>query len=94
MSDKGDNQSHVGSTEKTHTRHIEAGPDNIRQVLEINERTAKVLHADGTVDLVDVDALGGEVESMPAGYYTSPQFIGTVLVSLICYAFDIHVILC
>lgn len=81
MSANGDNNSHVGSTDKTRTRHVESGPDDIRQVLEVNGRTAKVLHADGTIDIIDTDALGGEADSMPTGYYRSPQFIGTVVVS-------------
>jgi tetraacyldisaccharide-1-P 4'-kinase len=75
-----------GSNEKAaRARHIEAGPEDIRQVLEIDGHTAKVLHADGTVDLMDTAALGGELEAMPAGYYRSPQFIGTVVVSFLFY---------
>lgn len=41
--------------------------------------TEKVVHVDGTVARVDVHALGGDVDSMPEGYYKSPQFIGTVI---------------
>ena len=44
---------------------------------------AEVVHADGTIDYVDTHAMGGEVETMPAGYFRSPQFIGTVLVSVL-----------
>ena len=77
-----DNHSQAGSHDKSapRSRHLEAGPEDIRQVLEIDGRTAKVLHADGTVDLVDTSALGGELDTMPAGYFRSPQFIGTVTV--------------
>jgi hypothetical protein len=78
-----DNNSQIGAHEKgVTTRHIEAGPEDIRQVLEVDGTTAKVLHADGTVDLVDTSALGGELNTMPKGYFRSPQFIGTVTVSL------------
>lgn len=82
-----DRHSHAGSQEKgARTRHVEAGPEDIRQVLEIDGTTAKVLHADGTVDLMDTSALGGELDTMPAGYFRSPQFIGTVTVS--CHSPD------
>lgn len=40
----------------------------------------KVVHTDGTVNYVDNKALGGDAEAMPAGYFRSPQFIGTVTV--------------
>ena len=46
-------------------------------------------HVDGTVDLVDARAVGGDLDQMPAGYYRSPQFIGTVVVGQVsrftCY---------
>ncbi|KAF2115908.1 fungal trichothecene efflux pump [Lophiotrema nucula] len=38
----------------------------------------KKVHADGTVDLVDAHAIGGDLDEMPAGYFWSLQFIGTV----------------
>ncbi|KAF4954933.1 hypothetical protein FGADI_4933 [Fusarium gaditjirri] len=34
--------------------------------------------ADGTVEYVDKNALGDELDRMPDGYYRSPQFIGTL----------------
>lgn len=37
-------------------------------------------HVDGTVDLVDRRAIGGELDEMPHGYWHSGQFIGTVAV--------------
>ncbi|CAM1501738.1 Fc.00g037220.m01.CDS01 [Cosmosporella sp. VM-42] len=43
-----------------------------------NGSTEKIVFVDGTVEYIDTNALGGEVERMPAGYYKSPQFIGTV----------------
>ncbi|KAK0386037.1 hypothetical protein NLU13_5874 [Sarocladium strictum] len=76
-----------GKSEKgatAHVQHIETGPDDIRQVLEIEGTTAKVLHADGTIDLMDVKAIGGDVDAMPEGYFRSPQFIGTVAAQ--CFA--------
>lgn len=39
------------------------------------------VHVDGTVDLVDTKAIGGDLEEMPKGYFYSPKFIGTVIVS-------------
>jgi hypothetical protein len=38
----------------------------------------KTVHADGTVDMVDTHAIGGELEEMPKGYFRSVNFIGTV----------------
>ncbi|KAF4465823.1 trichothecene efflux pump [Fusarium albosuccineum] len=38
----------------------------------------KIVFADGTVEYVDKNALGGEVDKMPMGYYTSFQFLGTL----------------
>ncbi|KAL4937901.1 hypothetical protein BDV06DRAFT_215544 [Aspergillus oleicola] len=38
-----------------------------------------VVHADGTVTYVDVQAIGGEMEDMPKGYFKSLPFLGTVL---------------
>ena len=40
----------------------------------------KKTHLDGTVDLIDTRAMGGEAEEMPKGYYRSAGFIGTVTV--------------
>ncbi|RVX65750.1 hypothetical protein B0A52_10385 [Exophiala mesophila] len=34
-------------------------------------------HVDGTVDLIDTRALGGDLAEMPPGYYYSLHFIGT-----------------
>ncbi|KAF1981886.1 fungal trichothecene efflux pump [Aulographum hederae CBS 113979] len=41
--------------------------------------TFKKVHADGTVDVVDAQAIGGNLEDLPPGYYTSVNFIGTVV---------------
>ncbi|KAK8024611.1 trichothecene efflux pump [Apiospora rasikravindrae] len=43
------------------------------------ERVVEKTHIDGTVDFVSADVLGGDVENLPAGYFRSPQFIGTVV---------------
>jgi len=62
------------------TRHVESHSINdVTQVLENDGTTAKVVHADGTIDYVDAHALGGEADVMPKGYFRSPQFIGTVM---------------
>lgn len=47
---------------------------------ELQDNPLRVVHTDGTVNYVDNKAVGGAVESMPKGYFRSPQFIGTVLV--------------
>jgi hypothetical protein len=39
------------------------------------------VHADGLVDLIDAKAVGGDLEEMPKGYYTSMDFIFTFMVS-------------
>jgi hypothetical protein len=41
----------------------------------------KRVHQDGTVDLIDAHAVGGDLDEMPAGYYVTPNFIFTFLVS-------------
>ncbi|KAL4919148.1 fungal trichothecene efflux pump [Aspergillus aurantiobrunneus] len=41
--------------------------------------TKVVRHADGTTNYVDAQALGGDVEDMPKGYFRSLPFLGTVL---------------
>ncbi|KAK7947107.1 uncharacterized protein PG986_011428 [Apiospora aurea] len=43
------------------------------------ERVVEKTHIDGTVDYVSADVIGGDVENLPAGYFRSPQFIGTVV---------------
>lgn len=50
----------------------------------------KTVHADGEVDYVDTHALGGELDQMPAGYFYSYQFIGTVIVSLFTTSSEYH----
>lgn len=39
----------------------------------------KTVHKDGTVDLVDTHAIGGDLNEMPKGYFRSLNFIGTVV---------------
>ncbi|KAF2024793.1 MFS general substrate transporter [Setomelanomma holmii] len=39
----------------------------------------KQVHTDGTVDMVDTHAIGGELADMPKGYFRSVNFIGTVI---------------
>lgn len=67
------------------TEHLESNQSaEVMQAVEnegVNDgQRAKVVHADGTVDYVDAQAIGGELEAMPQGYFRSPQFIGTVVV--------------
>lgn len=63
-----DNHSDDVGEAKPHGEHVE------RDV-------AKLVHADGTVNYVDAQAIGGDVDELPKGYFRSPQFIGTVVVS-------------
>jgi hypothetical protein len=57
------------------TEKAEMGSPTVR--IEYIE-TVETVHKDGTIDLVDTHAIGGELEEMPKGYYRSAQFIGTV----------------
>jgi hypothetical protein len=41
----------------------------------------KIIMADGTIEKVDKNALGDELDQMPSGYYWSPQFLGSLAVS-------------
>jgi hypothetical protein len=63
--------------------HVEDAHDGgVTHILDIDGETAQVVHADGTVDIIDAHALGGEVDVMPPGYFRSAQFIGTVVVRI------------
>ncbi|KAK7430669.1 hypothetical protein QQZ08_002713 [Neonectria magnoliae] len=55
--------------------HLEAGDGVLDKP---GHHTEKVVHADGTIDYLDAEAVGGEYDQMPKGYFLSPQFIGTV----------------
>jgi hypothetical protein len=61
--------------EKMATEKAEMGSPTVR--IEYIE-TVETVHKDGTIDLVDTHAIGGELGEMPKGYYRSAQFIGTV----------------
>jgi hypothetical protein len=66
--------SNDSTSEKAHpvvTHEDRENPDNGLHVVP-------TLHQDGTTDLVDARAVGGDVDEMPKGYYRSWQFIGTV----------------
>jgi hypothetical protein len=41
-----------------------------------------VVHTDGTVDYIDANAIGGEMQDMPKGYFRSLPFLGTVVVHI------------
>lgn len=45
-----------------------------------HQEWVELTHSDGTVDLVDTRAVGGNVNDLPKGYFWSAQFVGTVLV--------------
>lgn len=44
------------------------------------QKWVELVHTDGTIDLVDTRAVGGNVNDLPKGYFWSAQFVGTVLV--------------
>jgi hypothetical protein len=62
-------------SENMATEKVEMGSPTVR--IEYIE-TVEAVHKDGTIDLVDTHAIGGELEEMPKGYFRSAQFIGTV----------------
>ena len=53
--------------------------ENIEKIGDVN--AVQTVHTDGAVDYVDSRAIGGDLDSMPPGYFYSFQFIGTVTVS-------------
>jgi hypothetical protein len=79
---------HSDDNQVPDSKHVEAGSgENTISLKEAHTATSehhenylKVVHTDGTVNYVDNRALGGDVDGMPAGYFRSPQFIGTVVV--------------
>ncbi|KAF4996845.1 hypothetical protein FDECE_12281 [Fusarium decemcellulare] len=58
--------------------HYEGESGDIEKASGSNHDVAKVTHADGTVDYLDAEAIGGDYEEMPKGYFLSAPFIGTV----------------
>jgi hypothetical protein len=72
MSDTTDHENHGTkmAVEQVDNSHTDSG-------VHVVKRT----HADGTVDLIDAHAIGGDLDEMPAGYYLTPNFICTFLVS-------------
>ncbi|KAH6955725.1 trichothecene efflux pump [Ilyonectria sp. MPI-CAGE-AT-0026] len=64
--------------------HVENGYTGPESAPLKDGQAAKVVHADGTVDYVDVGAVGGDFDEMPKGYFLSAKFIGTVTAS--CFA--------
>jgi hypothetical protein len=42
----------------------------------------KKVHADGEIDFIDAHAIGGDLDEMPPGYYTSASFIFTFIVRI------------
>ncbi|KAH8662156.1 fungal trichothecene efflux pump [Xylariales sp. PMI_506] len=89
MSSSGRSQSNVdlSDTKESPSQHVELPSEHTRDSLEQvpttiseqNKNYLKVVHTDGTINYVDNNAVGGDVEGMPKGYFRSPQFIGTVV---------------
>ncbi|KAL2758430.1 hypothetical protein ACRALDRAFT_2133342 [Sodiomyces alcalophilus JCM 7366] len=53
-------------------------PD-VAQVLVQEGEVARVVHTDGTVNLIDAKAIGGDYDEMPEGYFLSANFICTLI---------------
>jgi hypothetical protein len=64
--------------EKVTTNQVVAAP---AAPSEHGIHVVKRVHQDGTVDLIDAHAVGGDFEEMPKGYYMTPNFIFTFIVS-------------
>jgi hypothetical protein len=56
--------------------------DTIAERVETRDgvHVVKKVHADGEIDYIDAHAIGGELNQMPKGYYTSASFILTFIV--------------
>ncbi|KAM0470968.1 hypothetical protein ACHAP7_009305 [Fusarium lateritium] len=65
--------SHHSDRTKSHANSFE-GPLSVETAGSAN----KITMADGTVEYVDKNALGDELDQMPYGYYWSPQFLGSL----------------
>lgn len=61
--------------------HVSADVEGPKDEPYESNAVAKAIHTDGTVDYIDAGAIGGDVQCMPKGYFRSPPFVGTVLVS-------------
>lgn len=62
----------------TNEKTMEAVHEKVEHVDDVDYVEKR--HVDGTIDMVDKRAIGGDVEDLPEGYFRSPQFIGTVVV--------------
>jgi hypothetical protein len=92
MSPDSESVSNNDSTEikASPSEHIEAPSEPNENYLketwtattEDDPNCLRVVHTDGTVNYVDNKAVGGDAAGMPKGYFKSPQFIGTVVVSI------------
>jgi hypothetical protein len=65
------NTSEKMATEKVERASSTAHAEHVEAV--------ETVHKDGTVDMVDTHAIGGDLDEMPKGYFRSVQFIGTVV---------------
>jgi hypothetical protein len=70
MSDTTDHNEKQNVAEHVDQTHNTTGIHVVRRV-----------HADGLVDLIDAKAVGGDLDELPKGYYTSMDFIFTFMVS-------------
>lgn len=66
-----------------HGNHEKPVTERHEDADSIYQGAVKVAHADGFVDYVDNAAVGGDVDSMPKGYYRSLSFIMTFIA--ICF---------
>lgn len=74
-----DSQDGVGAKE-LQSRYSEVENKVASDVNSQDGNVTKVTHADGSVDYIDLKAIGGDYAMMHRGYFRSPQFLGTLTV--------------
>lgn len=62
------------------SRYSEVENKTTSDVHSQDGNVTKVTHADGSVDYIDLKAIGGDYAMMHRGYFRSPQFLGTLTV--------------
>lgn len=62
------------------SRYSEVENKTTSDVQSPDDKVTKVTHADGSVDYIDLKAIGGDYAMMHRGYFRSPQFLGTLTV--------------
>lgn len=71
---------HDVDAKESPSRYCEVENNTISDVHSQDGNVTKVTHADGSVDYIDLKAIGGDYAMMHRGYFRSPQFLGTLTV--------------